>query len=541
MVTTATLAPVSARPEAIDLPPARPRTATRDRWIAEGALLATALAYGLSQLQLLRVNLGWDESIYFSQVSRTVPAAFFSAPRARGITWLAEPLAMFSSSAPALRIYLAVLSAAALYLAFRVWFRVLPAGGVVIAAMLFASLWITRFYGAELMPNLWVAFAAVAAVGGFLRVARAERDLVGMVAAAGGLAFAAVMRPSDAAWVVLPLLVATLLVPAWRTRWRLYLLTLMGFVVGALPWVIEANQRFGGVSARINQASAIQGGLGWHPQVLMQHWQTLDGPLLCRPCSPQPVPPTNSFWLLLILPVAVLAIFVVRRIAGTGGSTGLATSADTGRGSGGGTGRASVVVATVVGLSIAVPYLLLVDYSAPRFLLPAFALLSLPFGVSLWWLITLVLRLARRRSSRYRYPLIGVLALGLLLGLGGQAVSQQLTLNQRVASASNSTQVYSALAADLHRLGVQSPCVLSGYRSPQVAYYTGCASRNVNGHDASITADQLAALGSHEVVGALVRPGYKPPHYAHTWPRHDLPTGDGGKPWAVYLEPRSAS
>jgi hypothetical protein len=152
----------------------------------QSALALAAFAYAAGQVQLWRVQLGWDETVYFSQVSRAVPAAFLSAPRARGISWLAEPLALLASSAPALRVYLTVLSALTLYLAFRVWFRVLPPGAVVIAAVFFAGLWITRFYGAEFMPNLWVAFGVVAAVGGFLRLAADRTDRWAMAALAIG-------------------------------------------------------------------------------------------------------------------------------------------------------------------------------------------------------------------------------------------------------------------------------------------------------------------------------------------------------------------
>ena len=53
-------------------------------------LLAVAGAFALAQLALAvpGVGLGWDETVYVSQVSPQAPAAFFSAPRARGITCL---------------------------------------------------------------------------------------------------------------------------------------------------------------------------------------------------------------------------------------------------------------------------------------------------------------------------------------------------------------------------------------------------------------------------------------------------------------------
>lgn len=51
-------------------------------------LAAVAAAFTLTQLVLVvpGLGLGWDETVYVSQVSPQAPAAFFSAPRARGIT-----------------------------------------------------------------------------------------------------------------------------------------------------------------------------------------------------------------------------------------------------------------------------------------------------------------------------------------------------------------------------------------------------------------------------------------------------------------------
>jgi hypothetical protein len=301
----------------------RARLRRRAPSLQTGVLLATALAYGVSQFPGWRVMLGWDESIYLSQVSRSAPAAFFSAPRARGITWLAAPLQLVSSSVTDLRVYLTLLSALALYLAFRTWFTVVAPWAAVLAAVLFGSLWLTRFYGPQLMPNLWVAFGVVTAVGGFLRLSADPHDRLGLVSLPVGLSVATLMRPGDAAWVATPLLAIAVLVPRWRRNGRLYLLTVVGSLLGAAPWVIEAYRRFGGLTSRLRRASAIQGGLGWHPSTLVQHWQTMDGPLLCRPCTPAPFPPLTTFWW-MVIPVAVVISVVVARVARRPGALAIA-------------------------------------------------------------------------------------------------------------------------------------------------------------------------------------------------------------------------
>jgi hypothetical protein len=475
-------------------------------------LAATALAYGVSQVQVWRVLLGWDESIYLSQVSRQAPAAFFSAPRARGITWLATPLQPFDPSVTDLRIYLSVLSALALFLAFRVWFAVIAPPGAVLAALGFASLWVTRFYGAELMPNLWVAFGVVAAVGGFLRLAANHRDQVGLVALPVGLVVAALMRPTDAAWIAAPLLAFTALVPGWRRIGRLYLLTATGSLLGAAPWIIEAYQRFGGISARLRQASAIQGGLGWHPSALLQHWQTMNGPLLCRPCSPPATPPLSTFWWLLIPVAAVTALALARATRAPGALP-------------------AALVPIVTGAAVALPYLLLVYYSAPRFVLPALGLLSVPVGNAAHAGITAV--------SRHRWVALTVIPL-LVLALAAQVLSQQAVFARQASDAATGTRIYRQLAADLTQLGVRPPCVISGERSPQIAFYARCSSRNVGGNDASISEADLVRIGLTQPVALVLVPGKKPPHYARKWQQRLLPLLDDSQPWVAYLAPRSS-
>jgi hypothetical protein len=480
---------------------------------ATWALIATALAYGLSQAQGWRVAVGWDESIYLSQVSRTVPAAFFSAPRARGISWLAAPLQPFTSSLTDLRIYLSVLSAVALFLAFRVWFRVISPWAATLAAVVFAAFWVTRFYGAQAMPNLWVAFGVVAGVGGYLRLTAHTRDRVGLIALPLGLAVAALMRPTDAAWVAAALLGTTLLVRRWRWNLRLYVATVAGSVLGAAPWVIETYQRFGGIRTRLHRASEIQGGLGWHPSTLWEGWQAADGPLLCRPCAHPTVPPAPTFWWLVIPVAVVLTVLLARRGPDRHRPAVLATA----------------LVPVVTGLAIALPYLLLVDYSAPRFLLPATALLCLPVGSAGYEGLRLARRLGVPRN---------LLAAALALVLGAHLVAQQSVLTSRIDASSKGNRVYQRLANDLEGLGVRPPCTISGVHSPQIAFAAACASRNVGGHDGSISAAGLRQRAAEGPVAVVLEPGRRVPAWARTWERQELSVRGKGRPWVAYLAPR---
>ncbi|MGY3205723.1 hypothetical protein [Streptomyces sp. TE5632] len=85
-------------------------------------------------------------------------------------------MTLLTSSVTALHVYLAVLSAAALFGVLIVWRRLLPAPVIVLADTLFTTLWITLFYGPQAMPSLWVAFGVMLTVGAFSAPSRASAD-----------------------------------------------------------------------------------------------------------------------------------------------------------------------------------------------------------------------------------------------------------------------------------------------------------------------------------------------------------------------------
>lgn len=132
---------------------------------------AVAAVFTLAQLVLVHpsMGLGWDEIVYTSQVTTHHPAAFFSAPRSRGVSLLVAPVASWSASTELLRVYLAVLSGLGLYLALRAWQGLFPARVLATGGAFFATLWVTLFYGPQAMPNYWVAIGALTTVGCTLR------------------------------------------------------------------------------------------------------------------------------------------------------------------------------------------------------------------------------------------------------------------------------------------------------------------------------------------------------------------------------------
>ncbi|MEV6838432.1 hypothetical protein AB0N17_28650 [Streptomyces sp. NPDC051133] len=451
-------------------------------------LAAVAAAFTLAQLLLVRpgMGLGWDETVYVSQVSAHAPAAFFSAPRARGVSLLVAPVASWSSSTALLRIYLALLSGLALFLALRTWRGLLPARVLALAGALFASLWVTLFYGPQAMPNYWVAVGALATVACFLRTRAHPRDRAAVWGLAAGAALMAWMRPVDAVWTVLPLLALGLLGRAWRTLAVL----LGGLAAGAVEWVVEACTSYGGLARRLSAGSAIQGGLGWHLAVVDQ-LRSLGGRALCRPCTGDLPNPAVTVWWYVLPPLAALGLTVAVRARRT----------------------AATALPLACAATAAFPYLFLIGYAAPRFLLPAYALLVLPVAGALAHLVT-----ASRPSRR---PVVVTLV---CLGLAAHLVVQLAVLVHLVRGTTAAHRVWSRTAAELHRLGVRPPCLVTGNEAIPVAFYAGCSSAATTGHNANSTEHGIALTARRLPVAALVPKGSRPPAYARAWV--SVPLGD---------------
>ncbi|MGK5730105.1 hypothetical protein [Streptomyces sp. URMC 124] len=492
--------------ESVDAPAGTPGRRAAEAAPPPGRMLpvaAVCVLYVLVQLALTvpGTGLGWDETVYAGQVSRIVPAPYFSAPRARGITYPAAPLVRLTPSVLALRVWMALLSGAGLFLALRVWRRLLPAGVLALAAALFAGLWVSLFYGPQVMPNLWSAYGALLATGAFLRLARDGHDRAAAAWTAAGVAVTALMRPPDAVWLVAALACCAVCVRRWR-RPVLWAALAAGLLVGCAPWVAEAYTAYGGLAARLRRAGEIQGGLGWH-FALDDHLRALDGRGLCRPCTVPWRHKAAAVWW-FALPVVVAG--------------GVRAAVRAGR-------TASALVPVVAAAALAAPYLFTVGYAAPRFLLPAYALLALPAALCLRW--------AAAPGGRLRALPAGLVVIGLCGHLAVQArIAAHAADRSRLLRIANGAD-----AARLHRLGVRPPCVLSGDRAVPLAFHTGCASRQTTGPDASVTERELARLAARQPVGILVPPHGQPPAFARTWRAAAMPEGRSGGGHRVYLSP----
>ncbi|MEU6662399.1 hypothetical protein [Streptomyces sp. NPDC046821] len=453
-------------------------------------LLVVAVGYALAQFvfvvpQLAHV-LGWDESVYVSQYDPRIPTAFFSAPRSRGTSFLTAPIIALTSSTVVLRVGLTLLSSAALYAAFRVWRPIVGARTTALAALLFAGLWVTLLYGPQAMPNLWVAFASVGAVGWFLRAVLRGEPRAGWWLA-GCVAAAALFRASDVVWLTLPLFVVAL----FRGR-RMLPYLVGGLVLGMAQWVAEAFIRFGSIQERLHVSSATEGTMGLHLN-FANAWHSLDGPVLCRPCTVTHVSTGFTLWW-LALPVLALAAlgFALRDRRFP---------------------PAALAVACAVSLSV--PYLLLLDYSAPRFLLPAYALVALP-----------VAGLFARFRARSVLVVVGVV-------VAAQLTSQSVVLADVRDTAAAANQRYRAAADGLRDLGLRPPCLVAGPRAIPIAYAGGCASAEVSGNNMSTSVAGLVKQAAKEPTAVLTEKGQSQPHYTHGWTPHRLPGTPGWTAWVA--------
>lgn len=471
-------------------------------------LACVSACYAAAQLVIVtpRMGLGWDEIVYVSQVA-PVPATSFTAPRARGVSVLVAPVAAFTTSLTVLRVYLSVLSGLGLFVSFHTWLRVRNGPLVPLAAFLFASLWLSLFYGNEAMPNLYVAFGAVAAVGFFLQSVGREDARWPLLGLGVSLAFTALVRPSDSLWLALPLGLGALLVPHWwRGRRRVWPLATIagGLVAGWAEWVIEAYTRFGGPLQRLHAASAENVG-GFHV-TLLEHARSLNGPLLCRPivtddCGAYPL--AGLLWWFATPPLVALGLAAAAR------ARALSTQ----------------VLAISSGVSLAVPYLFLIGYAAPRFLLPTYALLALPVAEGVVWLL-------RGPPRPYRYVTAGLACAGLLT----QVLLQGHTLTALVPKYIAGRDLDTRAARDLRDLGVQPPCLVFGHRAVNVAYPMGCASTAVftrfGGERPPPSIRTALADGRRVVVS--VRGESTPAAYLRHWKRVPLRGLDG---WYAYFPP----
>ena len=160
------------------------------------------------------MGLSWDEVVYVSQVSGRVPAAWFDPARARGVPLIVAPITWLTGSIIALRIYLSVLSGLGVVLALLVWRprsgeRGREAWVLAVAGVAFGGLWVAQYYGPQAMPDIWSALGGLAVAGCFCRWVFADGGTWALAGLGTSVAFVTLVRPGDAVYLCVPLLVVT--------------------------------------------------------------------------------------------------------------------------------------------------------------------------------------------------------------------------------------------------------------------------------------------------------------------------------------------
>jgi hypothetical protein len=404
-------------------------TPRRAVWLVGGAYL-------LAQVVLFSAHRApsWDEAVYLSQVSPHSPAVVFAPSRARGIVLLVAPVASFTDSIAAVRIFLEIASAAALSGVFLLWVSVIGWAAPV-AALLFGFSWLGLLYGSEVMPNLWVALIAVAAVALWVRSFEGK-PMRETILAAVSLALVALFRPLDA--VVLAVVLAGWAVAHRVDVARRLAAVAVGLVVGVMPWLVEMSVRFGGPASALRQAAStghVNGSsIGGNA---LQYLYLSDGPTI-GPDRAAHVSLLGALWW------AGLVVLVVLGLLRSRGSV-----------------RRGAGLATVGGVAFLLEYLIFVSGFAPRFLLPALALLGIAAAVGLTSLM---------RGERGRVVLAA--ALGLMLVWAGFQIGTARRIEHQTSVDRARVRL---VGLELRELASGRPCTFTssdGFAQMQLA--SGC-------------------------------------------------------------------
>jgi hypothetical protein len=414
--------------------------------LARRLVVVVGLAYLVAQSLAFSLDrpASWDEAIYLSQVEPGAEPLPFVPSRARGITFLALPILQLGGSLAQLRVFLAVVSAAALIGSFRMWVPVIGFGAVA-AAVLFAGAWPVLFYGSELMPNLWMALIGVAATAVLARRLAAGEGRADELVAGGLVAVAALIRPLDAVVLTAALVLVPLVVRRATVSWIVHLV--LGLLAGWAPWLVEMTARFGSPREAFGAAARLGHTGRWSLlENARQYLALSDGPSIGPVADPN-IPTSGVLWLIGLGLLIVLGI-------GAASRRGLLSS---------------LVVPIAAGTALAAEYVLLTDAQAPRFLLPALALLTLPAGLGL---ASIVMRVRDREAPA---PARTVAAVGASILVLAWAVVQLGIATKVEAGATRQRASAQRVGLEIRGLAAGEPChVYSETSFPMVGHAAGC-------------------------------------------------------------------
>lgn len=329
--------------------------------VSSSTVAFVLVAVGWIALQLVVVGSSryyeWDEAVYASQVAPGDVPDLWSAHRARGIVWLIAPLASGVAAVDPLRLYLMALSAAAFVCAGSLWAR-LVGRTAILGLLLFVVTWPAIIHGSTVSPNLWMAVFALAATALLVQGIPRVRDVRTLVLA-GVIAGACLFRPLDA-FILAAVLSSVGLFMRGVSAPGVWVASGGGWLVGLMPYWLEA-ERWGGLWGRFAEAGNMTGS-GFR-LMMLEHLRLADGPHM----GPDP---SQHISLMAIAWWAGLVVFAL-----------------IGAVSERGTPERPATVATVAGVTMSLPYLFYTAVSAPRFLLPTYALLTFAAAVGVAWTV----------------------------------------------------------------------------------------------------------------------------------------------------------
>ncbi len=402
-------------------------------WLVLVSVLFLAAQLGSGLLHML---LGADEITYIAPTSIHQSLIELPPVHGQGAGLLAAPVTLFTTSLVTLRVWMACLSTIGLFLSLLCWRGLRSARLLALAGLIFGSLAISQNSAVQVYPDWWSALGLLALTGLFLQVVKGTTRPRLVLSMIGFTCFVVVlMRPQNIAFILGPVIVAALVVRAWR-KFSVLAAMAAGIVLGLAQWVLDAFLWYGGLASRIQQASHEPPSFRLYFSFLFQA-KVLSGPWYCPTHSGCPgwAMPGETAWFVALLGLGILGLWASWR-----------TSA-----------KASSVLAGLAGLWVLVFYSFLVPFGAPRYILPTLALLSILAADGIVWLAT---------ESRWRTAGIVVGCLFVLSGI----VSQRVVLNREIKTQNDSRQ-FQAHAQQLAKLGIHAPCVTV---STSISYYAGC-------------------------------------------------------------------
>jgi hypothetical protein len=391
---------------------------------------------------LLRMPLGPDEITYIARTSVHASGVSLPPVHGQGAGLLAAPVTLFTMSLEAIRIWMSVLSAIGLFLAVLCWRGLRPVWVLALAELILASLAITQNSSVQIYPDWWGALALLALTGLFLHAVNGTmrvRVVLPLIAVASLVIV--LMRPQNLVFLMGPALLACLVVRRWQS-FKVLAAMVVGAALGLGEWIAGAYLWFGGLSERINFARGEPPALRVY-MALGTQLRFLNGPWYCPQtsgCKSWSVPEETPWWL-AFLAVAVLGLWAAWHRKAI---------------------KESSVLAGATALWVFLLYAFLVPFGAPRYLLPALALMAILVADGVVWAVT-------ESGAQWRRPAAVLACLFLLGGI----VSQRVILQQE-AAAQTSGRPYVAQAEELEKIGVHPPCVVAA-NDTSAAYYIGCS------------------------------------------------------------------